>query len=156
MSSFVVDTRGLIVPEQKLRRLSVLDTIDLLDVIGAVIESQTRRRIDKEKKDPSGQNWVDLTPDYERWKRTRSSGGILDLFGYLKDSIGYNATSGEIEVGSNLVYAAVHQYGDMGEGSARAGSQSGGTPARPYLGLSDENVDELQKVVNDWFEEQMR
>lgn len=146
MSSFWVDTRGLVIPERKLKKLSVLDTIDLLDTMGAVIESQTRNRIDKEKKDPEGTSWVDLDPDYERWKKKRSSGGILVLFGHLLDSISYNVTSGEIEVGSNLVYAWIHQVG----------SEDGDTPARPYLGLSDENVTELRGVVNDWFKEELR
>lgn len=47
-----------------------------------------------------------------------------------------------MEVGSELVYAAIHQHGGEPVGSA--------IPARPYLGISDENAADLNAIVEDF------
>jgi phage gpG-like protein len=66
--------------------------------------------------------------------------------GDLLDSIQYLVAGGTVEWGSNLVYAAIHQFG--GEEVDMPG-----LPARPYLGLSPENETELLAVVNDFLDE---
>ena len=47
-------------------------------------------------------------------------------------------------VGSELVYAAIHQFGGKAVGRPH--------PARPYLGLSPENISDLEQVVTDFLE----
>ena len=52
----------------------------------------------------------------------------------------------ELRVGSNLVYAAIHQFGgtpDMHPGPAAI-------PARAYLGLSDADVVEIEDELEHW------
>lgn len=84
---------------------------EILDVVGAQIESQTRARISAGGPDPDGKPWKRLTAAYQARKRKISSGNILNLRGALRDSITHVASPDEGEVGSNLVYAGVHQRG---------------------------------------------
>lgn len=155
------------VVKRRLDRLSRLDTIDLLETVGAVAESQVRRRLSDEKTAPDGTPWPELSEGYAAWKRGRSSGGLLQLYGDLTDSIQFLVSGDEVEVGSNVKYAATHNYGDKREASSWSGGRgrSGGKvassthtvefPARTFLGLSDENKDELEEVVIDWLREEL-
>ncbi|MEW5763711.1 MAG: phage virion morphogenesis protein [Acidobacteriota bacterium] len=130
---------------------------DLLGRLGALVESQTRRRIQDGGPDPDGRPWEPLSPGYAAWKAGRSSGKILSLHGPLRDSLTHEVVSTEeARVGSGLVYAAIHQFGGLaGRGhvrSARSGAESGGAwiPARAYLGVSANDLDDLQDELDAW------
>lgn len=159
----IVDVGGRQV-KRRLDRLSHIDTTDLLESVGAVVESQIRRRIKHEKKSPDGEAWEELSPRYERRKSKISSGGLLELHGGLLDSIQFEVRGDTLIEGSNLIYSWTHQVGDKREAPSWSGAgRSGGKmassthtveiPARPYLGLSDENRDEVEDVVIDWLKE---
>jgi len=165
---------GLEAYKRQLDRLSHFNTTKLLDGIGAIIETQTRRRLSEEKEAPvltaassrsggSSSSWEPLSPKYAARKRKISSGGILELTGSLIDSITHNVDGDEVEIGSNLPYARIHQLGGEIEAPTWFGSRrsrSGGQiststhkseiPARPYLGLSDDNQDEIQVEVGNF------
>ena len=112
---------------------------ELLDVIGATIESQTHRRIQEEKQSPEGEAWSPWSSGYER---TRHSGhSLLMNEGELDDSIQFFVVGDEVHVGTNLVYAAIHQFGGAEVGKP-------GLVERPFLGLSDDNIKELIEVVD--------
>ena len=51
-----------------------------------------------------------------------------------------------VEAGSNLVYAAIHQAG----GTEDMAPRNAAIPARPYLGLSDDELAEAQEIIIDW------
>lgn len=140
MSDVQVSLVGLLPMRRRLDRLNRRMTERLLDVVGSEIESQTRRRISQEKTAPDGAPWAPWSADYA--VRRPAKGGILELEGHLLDSIVYEVQDDAVEVGSNLVYAAVHQLG--------AEEGDGGTPARPYIGLSDENARDVQALVVDF------
>lgn len=117
-----------------------------LEVIGGVVESQTRRRLQTEKKGPDGRPWRPWTAAYAA--RRRGSGGILDLRGSLIDSIRYDVAGDDaVEVGSNVAYARRHQLGDRGGRPM---------PARPFIGVSPANEREIGEVLNDWLMEGWR
>jgi phage virion morphogenesis protein len=152
--------------KRRLDRLGHLDTVDLLEVVGATAESQVRRRLSDEKTAPDGSEWPALSEDYAAWKKKRSSGGLLQLYGHLTDSIQFEVRGDEVLVGSNVDYAATHNYGDTREAASWSGAgRSGGKvasathtvtfPARTFLGLSDENKDELEQVVADWLRDEL-
>ncbi len=126
----VIDLAGLLPARRALDRLSRARTERLLDILGSEAESQTRRRITEEKTDAAGEKWEEWSDDYAA--RRPSKGGLLELDGDLVDSITYIVGDDVIEVGSALVYAHRHQVGDEGD--------EGGIPARPYLGVSEENL----------------
>lgn len=131
----------------RLLRLAKPNMRDLLEGIGSEIEAQTRTRIQDEKKAPDGTAWDDWSEDYagsRHGKSTshdphpgqlRSAGGhtLLQLGGDLLDSIQFDvAGSDEVLIGSNLVYAN------------RMNEQ------RQYLGLSPQNVEDLEELVIDF------
>lgn len=114
---------------------------DLMDGVGALVESQTRRRLSEEKTAPDGEPWALRSPGYAQSLRPGTS--ILIRSGGLLDSLAYEARGNEVSVGSDLIYAAIHQHGgtaDMAPGPAAI-------PARPFLGLSDENERELLEFL---------
>lgn len=131
----VIDLAGLLPAKRALDRLSRARTQQLLDVLGSEVEAQTRRRITEEKTDAAGEAWQDWSDDYAA--RRPKKGGLLELSGDLVDSISYIVGDDVVEVGSNLVYAHRHQVGDEDEG----------IPARPYLGISEENLRDLGDLV---------
>lgn len=138
----IVDVGGRQV-KRRLDRLSHIDTTDLLESVGAVVESQIRRRIKHEKKSPDGEAWEELSPRYAKRKKKVSSGGLLELHGGLLDSIQFEVRGDTLVEGSNLIYSWTHQIGD----------ESRGIPDRPYLGLSPEDGDEIEETVIDWLKE---
>lgn len=123
---------------RKLAKLSIFDTKDLLDNIGAMVEGQTRGRFEEET-DPDGNKWDTLDPAYAAWKRKRSSGTILRLFSNMFDSITHNVGNDEVEVGVIAVSPGGFNYGDQNQ------------KTRPFLGLSDQNEDDVEGLTVDWF-----
>lgn len=113
----------------------------LLEAVGAVVESQTRRRIAAEKEGPNGEPWPEWSA---RHAKTRHRGHrLLESEGLLLDSIHYELRGDAVEVGSGLVYAAIHQFGGEEAGQP-------GLPARPFLGLGTDDEVEIIDVLTDF------
>ena len=128
--------------EARIRRLAagLADTEPLLEALGAELETQTRRRIEIERTAPDGTPWPEWSDAYAR---TRHGGHeLLQAEGNLLDSIQSLAGADLVETGSNLVYAALHQFG--------------GEPvdipveARAYLGIGPDSEAGLDAILNDW------
>ncbi|WP_111745612.1 phage virion morphogenesis protein [Salinisphaera orenii] len=113
---------------------------DLLEQLAGGVESQTRERIADTKQAPDGTPWPAWSPAY---RTSRHSGqSLLQGEGDLLDSITGQVRGETAEVGSNLVYAATQQFGDKARGIR----------ARPYLGLSRDNIDALEALTEHWAE----
>lgn len=142
--ALIIDLRQLLPFRQRLRMLSSMRLGRLYQVLGSELESQTRRRIAEEKTDSDGEDWDEWSEAYAARRPKR--GGLLDLDGGLVESIAFEVTGDAIVVGSNLVYALVHQDGhkDMG------------IPARPYLGVSEDNLEDLGQLVMDFIAREAR
>lgn len=132
--------------QQHIDRMLHMDKHGLLDAVGAEVESQVRRRISAEKTAPDGKPWAAWSPQYAKTRHAGQS--LLQSEGHLLDSITYVvAVDGSfVDVGSNLVYAAIQNCG-----GAKVGKPN--LPARPYLGFSDDNQDDLRGVIVKWLEE---
>ena len=132
--------------EARIRRLALglSDTRPLLEALGAEIETQTRRRISEEKSSPIGEPWPDWSDAYA--KTRHSNQGLLQGEGDLLDSIQQFVDGGVLEVGSPLIYAALHQFG--GEPGMPPGPAA--VPAREYLGIGPGNELELDAVLDEW------
>lgn len=134
------DLRGIERIRERLARLTKLDRNRFLDEIGATIETQTKVRIEEEKKSPAGEAWPKWSP---RYAVTRHGGHkLLENEGHLYDDINHLVHGSEIEIGTDMVYGATHQFGD--------GDRN--IPARPYLGVSKDNEAELEHQINRFFE----
>lgn len=143
-----IDTRDLDRLNRRLADFGRLDTRRLMHAVGAEVETQTRRRIADEKTAPDGTPWAPWSPGYAD---TRDAGdSLLQDEGHLLDSIhAFVYLDGQgVEVGSNLVDAAIHQWGGEPVGSH--------IPARPYLGLSADNEADVQAVGDDWLDQHRR
>jgi phage virion morphogenesis protein len=127
--------------ELKLSFLALRDAVgaraELLDIIGGLVEDQTRRRFLTEKSGPDGAAWLPWSGPYAATRHGNQS--LLIDTGRMEKSITHNIYADEVHIGTNLIYGATHQFG------------SKKIPARPFLGLSQDNVDEIQSVVDEYF-----
>jgi len=141
--SLYTTARGVVAAKRVLDKLSYFDARSLLDNLGAVVENQTRRRIQRQEGPPDGGSWAEYSESYRKEKKRKGKlrKGFLRLYGDLLDTMTHNVIGSDaVEIGSNRPYAATHQLG----------SKDGSTPARPYLGLTDENEDELEQATVAW------
>jgi phage virion morphogenesis protein len=123
--------------EGRINRLAGFDRADLFDQIGAVLESSTRERIGETKHGPLGEVWPEWSADYAATRRPDHS--LLVGEQSLLDSIQSFSTADQARVGSNMIYAAIQHFGD---------DDDAGIPARPYLGISDEDELDVRSLVS--------
>lgn len=139
-----VDQPGLERLRRRLERLAVAQHDALLESMVAAGESQTRRRIESERQAPTGEPWQNWSTSYAE---TRHSGqSLLIATGSLLDSITSFVDAQTAGWGTNKVYAAIHQLG--GKPSMRPGPA--GIPARPFMGLSEDNLAEMDSIIDDY------
>ncbi|TAN73183.1 MAG: phage virion morphogenesis protein, partial [Magnetospirillum sp.] len=141
------------------------DPTDLLDDIGASLVNSTQDRFERQA-GPDGKRWAALSADtvlsrlggaskaYTKRmtfraaaKRKMSSMAILIQRGHLRNSITHRATRTGVEVGTAMVYGAIHQFG----GKAGRGRKIS-IPARPYLGLDDADAETIHEKVQHWLQ----
>jgi phage gpG-like protein len=145
-----------------LNRFAQIGTHSLLEVLGALVEGQTKRRISSEKSSPDGVPWAPLAPLTVKARRKGSNSPLTDT-GRLLGSISHTVAGNTAVVGTNVFYAPYHQYGVegikpkkgkklrvplAGGGAAFIGGSS--IPARPFMGVSDANMAEIRAAVDAW------
>ncbi|WP_434777684.1 phage virion morphogenesis protein [Neisseria sp. Ec49-e6-T10] len=101
------------------------------------------------------------------WKGTARGGSILQDSGRLKASITTDHDNNTAKVGTNVVYAAIHQFGGktkphkilpkrakalkFGNTYAKSVNHPGSDiPARPFLSVTDGDIQELQETIEDY------
>lgn len=119
------------------------------DDIGSMLVASTQQRFEAER-GPDGAAWPALAESTQKKRvskrRLRGSGHMLRVKGHLYNSITHLATDHDVQVGTNRKYAALHQFG------GEAGMKNPGAaavPARPFLGVSDEDRDEILRILAD-------
>ena len=130
------------------------DLSPLMDRIGQALESSTVQRFEDEE-----------APDGSRWEpslRAKETGGkTLTLSARLKQSITHRASATQVEIGTNVIYAGVHQGGATIRGNpllkfklpGGLGFRSAAEvviPARPFLGVSADDQDEIEALVEEY------
>lgn len=144
-TGLVFDLSALARRAHQVAELGNFDPGALLDAIGQEVAEQTRDRLMNEKESPDGVPWVSWSDSYAE---TRHSGhSLLVSNGHLADSIQHVVAGDNVEVGSNLVYAAIHQFDGAEVGMA--------IPERPYLGISAQNERDLTGLLNDFFSDHL-
>lgn len=131
-------------------RLSKLETPlkVLTRAIAGRLEASTHKRFERET-DPEGKAWK---------KSKKESGKTLTVSGLLNQSISSAYDEKQAVVGTNLVYAAIHQFGGVIKPKAKRAlcfNINGQTvfarkvtmPARPFLGISDDDIDSVKDIV---------
>ncbi len=120
---------------------SLMSFSDLMKSIGASMEGATKTRFEKTE-DPDGKQWKDWSPKYAKRARRDSRRSVLmGPTARLQESISFEVDVDAVYVGSTMIYARVHQLG----------YKKRNIPARPYLGVGDEDVsiisEDLQKFL---------
>lgn len=133
-------------------RMGAADTEPLMTNIGAVLESSMRERIEETK----------TAPDGTAWPPNRAGTSTLYETGrHLRDSLAFIASADQVEAGSSWEFAHVHQDGAVIKpkdakrlsfmvGNRRVFARQVTIPARPFVGMSAEDGDEIERVAADW------
>jgi phage gpG-like protein len=151
--SITLDVSDLDAALKRLRPLFDFDPSELMTTLGALGESQTRRRISEEKTAPDGTPWA---------PNVAGTSILVDSGQHLLYSIAWTASPEEAEWGATWEHAHVHQDGMtiVPKESDRLVFQLGGRtvfakevtiPARPFVGLSEDNRREILDVITDHF-----
>lgn len=101
----------------------------------------------RDERDPQGNVWKRLsgaTLESRRKKKIKSR-KILHERGGLEMSMLYKARADEVQVGSNLIYAALQQFG----GTISRKGKDVVVPARPFLGVSDADKKAIEHIIED-------
>ena len=141
---------------------AINDPSPLLAELGEYGLRSTRARF-KTQTAPDGTAWAALQPWSQKEKR-RNKNRILTLNGYLRGQMTWQLVGDRtVEIGSNLPYAAVHQFGATIKPRAAKvlifrghAAKSVTIPARPYLGLSDEDRSEIVGRTLEWLQRIMK
>ena len=132
-------------------------TDDLTPVMRS-IGAQLRQHVDERFEDARGPGRLPWTPS----RRAREQGGqTLTDTARLRQSMTFRADKASVEVGTNVAYAATHQFGatiraktakglvfPIGRGGWRRVKQVT-IAARPFLGIDQQDRDAIDAIVTD-------
>ena len=129
------------------------DSQPLMASVGEILLNSTRARFADEE-DPDGNPWEPLKAS-TRARKTKNPDRILTASGLLGgSSINTRAGRRQVEIGSSRLYAATHQFGaKKGQfGSTQRGAPIpwGDIPARPFLGLSAQDKEDIEATISDY------
>lgn len=140
------------------------DMTEVFQDIGEYLVDSTKQRFN-DGVAPDGTAWApksQATIDSYRQREAKAGNAAIDfrpLFGAsgsLSSNIVYEASADSVTWGSPMIYAAVQQFGaSKGEfGAASNGSSIpwGDIPARPFIGISDEDRQVITADLSEWIE----
>ncbi|MFD2177750.1 phage virion morphogenesis protein [Veronia pacifica] len=136
-----IELKGVDRLNRVLARLSRVNTEDLMGALANLVESQTRERLEHTKISPDYDLWPNWSDSYADTRHANHK--LLENEGHLVDSVVSVVDDGGGEVGSNLVYASSHQYGD----------DKRNLPQREYLGVNADNMEQLEAALEAWADE---
>lgn len=113
----------------------------LMKNIAGIFASSTEDNFREEGRPDKWTELADITKE-NRKKKDKWPGQILQVEGQLASSVNTQYDDNSAVIGSNLDYAAIHQLG------GKAGSNKKVTiPARPYLKLTDDDLEEILQQI---------
>lgn len=126
----------------------------LYDELGRMLTTSTGQRFEDEE-DPEGNPWP------KSIRALLDGGKTLTDSTALRGSITWEASDTGVSVGTNVIYAAIHQLGGIITAKTSAGLhfQIGGVwvtkasvtmPARAFLGVSDADETEILNIAGEW------
>lgn len=133
------------------------DTTDLMNDIGRLLVASTKERI-AAGKEPEGTAFAPRSQvTLARYAAQGMRFGLpLNVTGDLRQTIFHSYGPDQAEVGSNMIYAAVMQFGAA---QGAFGTTSRGSPipwgpilARPFLGVSEEDRTNILATIEEWLE----
>ncbi|MEO1974800.1 MAG: phage virion morphogenesis protein [Paracoccaceae bacterium] len=152
-----------------LSRLSgaLTDTTPLMQDIGEYMVKSTNDNF-ASGTDPDGRPWAPRSQaTLDAYAARKDKPGPRPLIGATKSlssTISYEAGEEEVLWGSNMIYAAVQQFGaEAGEFGARMGTNKkgrsffmpipwGNIPARPFLGVGKDDETGIIEIIEEYLE----
>lgn len=150
--------------QELLQRLAHLGSLDIRGVLNSMAEGLRTSTVERftDEKTPEGDSW---RPSI----RAREEGGkTLTKTAQLKNSIRSEVGEGGLAVGTNDIRAATHQFGDrrtirarnkryltfkIGGQWRRVAAVNVNIPARPFLGISSADEQEIREILEEALEE---
>lgn len=132
-----VDMRQLAGLQSRIDRLIGLVGDELPDAIGALLASSAQGRINgDEHRAPDGSQWPEWSGKYSQ--RRPAGKSLLRDSGALVDALQHEHSADTVTVFAAVGWAATHQFGDPARN----------IPARPYLGMSNQDVHDIEDLVD--------
>ncbi len=120
--------------QQAAQQLLNVDPRSMLAEIGEYQLTETLLNFDAEQT-PEGDDWV------QSQRAAESGGKTLQDQGHLRDSYNYQVEGDRVEIGSNMVYAAIHHFG--GEAGRNHSIE---LPARVAMGITATDEQEIRNI----------
>ena len=133
---------GLEVLQMELGRLERLDIREIKNSIGQSVRTSIIDRFQNEE-DPEKKKWVNSIRAEDQGGKTLSDKGIL------RNSIRVGSSSNRVEIGTNSIYAASHQFGDKRIIRAKGKAVKRNLAKRAFLGLNKDDIDEIKAILED-------
>ena len=124
--------------QRTLQRLERIPVEQMVAFTSSMIVEQTRARISDEKTSPDGTPWQDWSENYK--KRREPQHSLLQSTDALLNSITDNVMGEQSQIVANEVYAAAQHFGHNH------------IPARPFMGISTDNYEEIFASLNRWMD----
>ncbi|MXY06033.1 MAG: phage virion morphogenesis protein [Gammaproteobacteria bacterium] len=119
--------------------------------VGEALLNSTRERFNSQTA-PDGSPWAPLSETTKQRKK-RNRDKVLTEHGDLRRDISYRVGPDFVEVGSSRIYGGTHQFGAergaYGETFRGSPIPWGDIPARPFLGVSDDDARAIDEIVID-------
>lgn len=137
---------------------ALTDMTPLMQDVGELMVHSTKRRFIAGSA-PDGSPWAPKSEvtkaAYERRGDPVDERPLFGPSGRLSGEIHYQADETSVSWGSSLIYAAVQQFGaEQGEFGPR--TPWGDIPARPFLGLGEDDKAGIIETVTDWMTRTMK
>lgn len=147
-----------------LKRLDKMKNLDVRGALNSIAEGLRTSTVERftDEKSPEGKSWKQSI-------RAKENGGkTLTQTTQLKTSIRSEVNNTGLAVGTNDIRAATHQFGDertiraknkkhlsfqIGGRWVKVASVKVNIPARPFLGISDEDNQDIKDSLEALFEE---
>ncbi|MEO5336873.1 MAG: phage virion morphogenesis protein [Magnetospirillum sp. WYHS-4] len=137
------------------------DLTPAMDDIGGHLVAAIQRRFELGR-GPDGKPWKPS----RRVEESKGGGQTLVDSGRLMQSVTHLAHADSVDVGTNVIYGAIHQFGGtirakkgkalaFGSGAGKVLRNSVTIPARPFLGLDADDKAEIAVIVRDHIERAM-
>ncbi|ELR65856.1 phage virion morphogenesis protein [Photobacterium marinum] len=97
---------------------------------------------------PDGTPWAPLSEGYKQRKK-KNQDIILVLNHHLGRELNYLAQPQLFEFGTNYEYGAIHHFG----GSTEMRPPNVAVPARPWLGVSNDDLEEIYQILGDFLQQ---
>ncbi len=128
-----------------------LDMTEPMAGIAEILAGATERAFADQADPETGEAWPALSERYLAMRPSRQGGQILQASGQLAASVLPDSGKNFAQIGTNKVYAPTHQFGaeqgEFGRTSRGGPIPWGDIPARPYLGINEEDQADMLDIL---------